>query len=155
MLRAKKTVQVGFDTYEIRVLEGNHGGWLFVMENGQTIFENAGYKDDAKALSDGEGLARANSLRRYERASEQFLNGGPRTFSWGTEMAAPEANFAWLVKHGIALSGLSHRQVADEFEAAISTIARWASGTAKPIPTVRLHVVKWFVELLLKPQDGV
>lgn len=39
--------------YKITVMPGNHGWWMFVALNGQTIFENPGYKYLNKAKSDG------------------------------------------------------------------------------------------------------
>ncbi len=35
--------------YELRCYPGNHGTWLFVIKDGQTIFEHAGFKTDEEA----------------------------------------------------------------------------------------------------------
>lgn len=53
-----------------------------------------------------------------------------------------ESEFRARVTAALA-SGLSARKIADEFEAAVSTVHRWASGIARPGPNVRAAVVRW------------
>ena len=49
---------VGDFIYTITVLEGNHGGWLFVALDNKTIWEQSGYGSDFdKALADGKQYA--------------------------------------------------------------------------------------------------
>lgn len=44
-------------SYKIAVVEGNHGGWLFVSRDGKTIYEQSGYRSWDKAISDGKLIA--------------------------------------------------------------------------------------------------
>ena len=51
--------------------------------------------------------------------------------------------FAEIVAAYLDLSGVPQRTIADEFEAAISTVSRWASGTARPHPKMQKLIVSW------------
>lgn len=45
MSALKETLVLNNGTYTITVIDGNHGGWLFVALNDKTIYEQSGYKE--------------------------------------------------------------------------------------------------------------
>ncbi|MGE0872361.1 MAG: hypothetical protein AB7P03_27645 [Kofleriaceae bacterium] len=51
--------------------------------------------------------------------------------------------FANIVGSYLKLSGMNQRMLADEFEAAVSTVSRWASGKVKPRPLMQKLIVNW------------
>ena len=51
--------------------------------------------------------------------------------------------FAEIVTSYLRLSGSDQRVLADEFEAAISTVSRWANGIAEPRPKMQKLIVAW------------
>lgn len=51
--------------------------------------------------------------------------------------------FAEIVSAFLELSGSSQRDLADEFEAAVSTVSRWANGIAQPHAKMQKLVVAW------------
>lgn len=53
-----------------------------------------------------------------------------------------DVGFAEIVSIYLAVTG-DQRTLADEFEAAISTVPRWAKGIAKPLRRVQVEVVAW------------
>jgi hypothetical protein len=54
-----------------------------------------------------------------------------------------DVGFANVIKCYLSLTDRSPRVLADEFEAAISTVSRWASGFAKPRPRMQREIVGW------------
>lgn len=57
--------------------------------------------------------------------------------SWQNE---PD-KFGEIVEQGLKVLGLRQRELADEFEVAISTISGWADGSVKPHKVVQEFVV--------------
>lgn len=51
--------------------------------------------------------------------------------------------FKAIVSSYLTISGNQQRLLADEFEAAISTVSRWASGIARPRTRMKRDVVAW------------
>lgn len=49
-----KYILLGNFIYTAHIINGNHGGWLFVKCDKQVIYEQPGYKDYNKAMDDGE-----------------------------------------------------------------------------------------------------
>lgn len=56
---------------------------------------------------------------------------------------ADSAKFSEIVASFLELSGSSQRDLADEFEAAISTVSRWANGIAHPRTKMQKLIVSW------------
>ena len=54
-----------------------------------------------------------------------------------------DALFPDIVASYLELSGLSQEDLADVFEAATSTVSRWANGVARPHPRMEKLVVAW------------
>ena len=54
-----------------------------------------------------------------------------------------DKDFTDIVASYIALPGVNLRTIADEFEAAVSTISRWANGVARPMPRMQREVVAY------------
>lgn len=54
-----------------------------------------------------------------------------------------DAGFAVIVGSYLQLSGTDQRVLADEFEAAVSTVSRWANGITKPRPRMQKLIVAW------------
>ena len=63
--------------------------------------------------------------------------------SWKVE---DNDGFKEIVSSYLAVTGNQQRVVADEFEAAISTVSRWASGHARPRPRMQREVVGWIMK---------
>ena len=57
--------------------------------------------------------------------------------------AGDDQGFAEIVSAYLSITGTDQRVLADEFEAAISTISRWANGVARPRPRTQRDVVAW------------
>lgn len=51
------------------------------------------------------------------------------------------ADFAAVVNGALGLGGVQQSDLANEFEVAVSTISRWAAGSAKPRPRIQRFVV--------------
>jgi len=73
-MRPYKTFKIDDNEYTITIIDGNHGGWMFVSCNGVTIWEQAGYKDDNLALVDGETIARTHGKELKSRVEHDPLN---------------------------------------------------------------------------------
>ncbi len=75
-----------------------------------------------------------------------------REFALRLRSVDPRDNtaFADIVRNGMAVLGVSDRELADEFEAAVSTINRWKRGVASPHPLMRPSVYRWFREQLAR-----
>ncbi len=53
------------------------------------------------------------------------------------------ATFAQIVRSYLDLSGNDQRVLADKFEAAVSSVSRWANGIVQPRPFLQKLVVAW------------
>ena len=62
--------------------------------------------------------------------------------AWLAQKQAPSDQFAQLVEQAFAVLGMFQRDLATEYEVAISTISRWAKGTARPHPLLQKQIVK-------------
>ncbi len=51
--------------------------------------------------------------------------------------------FAQIVRAYLDVTGNDLRVLADEFEAALSTVSRWANGHARPRPRTQREIVEW------------
>jgi ribosome-binding protein aMBF1 (putative translation factor) len=53
-----------------------------------------------------------------------------------------DEEFAKVVAASVQTLGLYQRELAAEFEVAESTVSRWASGIARPLPRMRRSIVE-------------
>lgn len=54
-----------------------------------------------------------------------------------------EADFQEVVASYLQLTGDRPQVLAEECEAAVSTVTRWAAGHARPRPRIRRFIVEW------------
>lgn len=64
---------------------------------------------------------------------------------------APEIKFGVLVDKGMQMLSMSDREMADEFEAAISTVGRWRKMVTEPRQGMKLAALR-FLENRVKGQ---
>jgi hypothetical protein len=72
--------------------------------------------------------------------------------SWKVE---DNDGFKEIVSSYLAITGNQQRVLADEFEAAISTVSRWASGFARPRTRMKRDVVGWISKRALAAASRV
>lgn len=60
-----------------------------------------------------------------------------------------DKTFAKIIEAHLTLSKISKRTMADEFEASVSTITRWANGVARPRPRLQQEIVSWIFQKAL------
>jgi hypothetical protein len=65
-----------------------------------------------------------------------------------------DAEFAVAIGSYLGLSGTTQRVLADEFEAAISTVSRWATGRAKPRPRMQKLIIAWIGKCATRAADA-
>lgn len=62
--------------------------------------------------------------------------------AWLRDKEASEQTFAGIVEASFRVLGTFQRDLAREFEVAISTVSRWAKGTARPYPLIQKQIVQ-------------
>lgn len=62
--------------------------------------------------------------------------------AWLSEKESSTAKFAELVGASFQVFGTFQRELAQEFEVAVSTVSRWAKGTARPHPLLQKQIVR-------------
>jgi ribosome-binding protein aMBF1 (putative translation factor) len=61
---------------------------------------------------------------------------------WLTQKETSTEVFAELVEASFQVFGTFQRELAHEFEVAVSTVSRWAKGTARPHPLLQKQIVR-------------
>lgn len=54
--------------YNVNLLRGNHGIWLFVSKNGKVVFEQAGLKTPDEAMDYAKAVIRAEETKEDQKA---------------------------------------------------------------------------------------
>lgn len=81
-------------------------------------------------------------LERLKKQLEEFI-------------ANPDSHaFNDVVRNSIETLDMTHREVADEFECAPTTIGRWMKGTARPMSGVKRFVCKYFLNKVNEKLNG-
>ncbi len=62
--------------------------------------------------------------------------------AWLSEKEPSTEKFSELVGASFQVFGTFQRELAHEFEVAVSTVSRWAKGTARPHPLLQKQIVK-------------
>ena len=62
--------------------------------------------------------------------------------AWLSEKDPSTDGFAQLVSAAFQVFGTFQRELAREFEVAVSTVSRWAKGSARPHPLLQKQIVK-------------
>lgn len=62
--------------------------------------------------------------------------------AWLIEKETSTEAFAELVGASFQVFGTFQRELAHEFEVAVSTVSRWAKGTARPHPLLQKQIVR-------------
>jgi hypothetical protein len=63
-------------------------------------------------------------------------------FKWLASSRRTARAFSVLVGSSFVALGTVQRELAEEFEVAISTVSRWASGLARPHPRLQKQIVQ-------------
>ena len=85
---------------------------------------------------------------------EQFETG---CSEWLGQKETSAEVFSKLVAESLEVFGAFQRDLATEFEVAVSTISRWAKGVASPHPRLQKQVVKYLLaraKRMSKPRPG-
>ena len=62
--------------------------------------------------------------------------------AWLSEKEPSTESFGKLVGASFQVFGTFQRELAHEFEVAVSTVSRWAKGTARPHPLLQRQIVR-------------
>jgi hypothetical protein len=62
--------------------------------------------------------------------------------AWLSANEPSTETFAKLVEASFHVFGTFQRELAHEFEVAVSTVSRWAKGTARPHPLMQKQIVR-------------
>lgn len=62
--------------------------------------------------------------------------------AWLSEKEPSTESFGTLVGESFQVFGTFQRELAHEFEVAVSTVSRWAKGTARPHPLMQKQIVR-------------
>jgi len=62
--------------------------------------------------------------------------------AWLSQKESSTETFAVLVDASFQVFGTFQRELAHEFEVAVSTVSRWAKGTARPHPLMQKQIVR-------------
>jgi len=65
--------------------------------------------------------------------------------AWLSQKESSTEAFAELVGASFQVFGTFQRELASEFEVAVSTISRWSKGTARPHPLLQKQIVRSLV----------
>jgi ribosome-binding protein aMBF1 (putative translation factor) len=83
---------------------------------------------------------RDKALRRLNMTTlEKFENA---CTAWLSEKDASIETFAGIIEASFEVFGTLQRDLSTEFEVAISTVSRWAKGTARPHPLLQKQIVR-------------
>jgi hypothetical protein len=62
--------------------------------------------------------------------------------AWLSQKESSTETFAELVEASFQVFGTFQRELASEFEVAVSTVSRWSKGTARPHPLLQKQIVR-------------